>query len=176
MAGVSLKTRRMTACAVLCSLNIVIMYLGSIIEVLDLSMSVVASLACIFAVIEMGGSFPWLIYAVTGVLSLVLLPFPKTVAFIYVLFSGYYPILKAHFERLSRPLAWVVKMLVFNVALTGLVMLSTFVLRLPEGLFEANVWVYLLGNVTFVIYDMALTGLITAYLRIWRRRLRIRLR
>ena len=176
MAGVSLKTRRMTACAVLCALNIVIMYLGSIIEVLDLSMSVVASLACIFAVIEMGGSFPWLIYAVTGVLSLVLLPFPKTVAFIYVLFSGYYPILKAHFERLSRPLAWVVKVLVFNVALTGLVMLSTFVLRLPEGLFEANVWVYLLGNVTFVIYDMALTGLITAYLRIWRRRLRIRLR
>ena len=79
MAGISSKTRRMTACAVLCGLNIVIMYLGTVIEVLDLSASVVASLACIFAVIEMGGSFPWLIYAVTGVLSLILLPFPKTV-------------------------------------------------------------------------------------------------
>lgn len=174
MAGISSKTRRMTACAVLCGLNIVIMYLGTVIEVLDLSASVVASLACIFAVIEMGGSFPWLIYAVTGVLSLILLPFPKTVAFIYVLFSGYYPILKAHIERLNRPLAWVSKLILFNVALTGLVALSTWVLHIPDGLFEANVFVYLLGNVTFIIYDIALTGLITTYLRVWRKRLRIR--
>lgn len=174
MAGISSKTRRMTACAVLCGLNIVIMYLGTVIEVLDLSASVVASLACIFAVIEMGGSFPWLIYAVTGVLSLILLPFPKTVAFIYVLFSGYYPILKAHIERLSRPLAWVAKLILFNVALTGLVALSTWVLHIPDGLFEANVFVYLLGNVTFIVYDIALTGLITTYLRVWRKRLRIR--
>ena len=174
MAGISSETRRMTACAVLCGLNIVIMYLGTVIEVLDLSASVVASLACIFAVIEMGGSFPWLIYAVTGVLSLILLPFPKTVAFIYVLFSGYYPILKAHIERLSRPLAWVAKLILFNVALTGLVALSTWVLNIPDGLFEANVFVYLLGNVTFIVYDIALTGLITTYLRVWRKRLRIR--
>ena len=174
MAGISSKTRRMTACAVLCGLNIVIMYLGTVIEVLDLSASVVASLACIFAVIEMGGSFPWLIYAVTGVLSLILLPFPKTVAFIYVLFSGYYPILKAHIERLSRLLAWVAKLILFNVALTGLVALSTWVLNIPDGLFEANVFVYLLGNVTFIVYDIALTGLITTYLRVWRKRLRIR--
>ena len=174
MAGISSKTRRMTACAVLCGLNIVIMYLGTVIEVLDLSASVVASLACIFAVIEMGGSFPWLIYAVTGVLSLILLPFPKTVAFIYVLFSGYYPILKAHIERWNRPLAWVVKLILFNVALTGLVALSTWVLNIPDGLFEANVFVYLLGNVTFIVYDIALTGLITTYLRVWRKRLRIR--
>lgn len=174
MAGISSKTRRMTACAVLCGLNIVIMYLGTVIEVLDLSASVVASLACIFAVIEMGGSFPWLIYAVTGVLSLILLPFPKTVAFIYVFFSGYYPILKAHIERLSRPLAWVAKLILFNVALTGLVALSTWVLNIPDGLFEANVFVYLLGNVTFIVYDIALTGLITTYLRVWRKRLRIR--
>ena len=175
MSGISVKTRRMTVCAVLCALNVVIMYLGSVIEVLDLTASVVASLACIFAVIEMGGHFPWLIYAVTGVLGAILLPFPKTVALIYVLFSGYYPILKAHFERLPRALAWVVKLVVFNVALTGLVILSVWVFRIPEALFSANVFVYLLGNVTFVIYDMALTGLITAYLRVWRKRFRIRI-
>ena len=173
MTGFSQKTRRLSVCAVLCALNIVIMYFGSIIEVLDLSASVVASLACIFAVIEMGGSYPWLIYAVTGVLSMLLLPFPKSVALIYVLFSGYYPILKARFERLPRVLAWVVKLLVFNAALTGLVAISTWVLRLPEALFTASVWVYVLGNVTFVMYDVALTGLITAYFRAWRRRLRL---
>lgn len=174
--GISQKTRRLTVCAVLCALNLVIMYFGSVIEVLDLTASVVASLACIFAVIEMGGSWPWLIYAVTGVLSLVLLPFPKTVALIYVAFSGYYVILKARIECLRRPFAWVAKLLTFNVALTVLVVLSTWILHIPDGLFEANVFVYLLGNVTFVVYDIALTGLITTYLRVWRKRLRIRLR
>ena len=49
-------------------------------------------------------------------------------------------------------------------------------LNIPDALFTANVFVYLLGNVTFIVYDMALTGLITTYLRVWRRRLRIRLR
>ena len=52
--GISQKTRRLTACAVLCALNLVVMYFGTVIEVLDLTASVVASLACIFAVIEMG--------------------------------------------------------------------------------------------------------------------------
>ena len=75
--GISQKTRRLTVCAVLCALNLVIMYFGSVIEVLDLTASVVASLACVFAVIEMGGRWPWLIYAVTGVLSLVLLPLQR---------------------------------------------------------------------------------------------------
>ncbi len=173
MAGISRRSRCMTVGAVLCALNVVIMYMGSIIEVLDLSASVIASLACIFAVIEMGGSYPWLIYAVTGVLGAVLLPAPKTVALIYLLFSGYYPILKAHIERLCRPVAWVVKLALFNVALTGLVLLSVWVLHIPDALFSASVWVYLLGNVTFVMYDVALTGLITAYLRAWRKRLRL---
>ncbi len=173
---VSLNTRRMTVCALLCGLNVVIMYLGSVIEVLDLSASFLASLACVFAVIEIGGVYPWLTYAVTGVLGLLLLPFPKTVAMIYLLFTGYYPILKAHIERLSRPLAWVVKLAVFHVALTALVVLSTWVFHIPDGLFEAGVWVYLVGNVTFVLYDMALTSLITFYLFRLRKRLKLRLK
>jgi hypothetical protein len=174
--GISQKTRRLTACAVLCALNLVVMYFGTVIEVLDLTASVVASVACIFAVIEMGGKWPWLIYTVTGVLSLVLLPFPKTVALIYVAFSGYYVILKAHIERLRRPLSWALKLVLFNVALTALAVLSTWIFHIPDGLFEANIFVYLLGNVTFIVYDIALTGLITTYLRVWRKRLRIRLR
>ena len=176
MAGISQKTRRLTVCAVLCGLNIVVMYLGSIIEVLDLSASMIASLACIFAVIEIGGTYPWLIYAVTSALALILLPFPKTVALIYLLFAGYYPILKAHIERLPRLPAWAVKLAVFNFAITVLALLSVFLLRLPDALFTLTPWLYLLGNVTFVLYDMALTALITAYLRVWRKRLRIRMK
>lgn len=175
-SGVSLKTRRLTVCAFLCALNVVLLYFGSLIEVLDLTMSVVASLTCIFAVIEMGGNTPWMVFAVSGVLSLVLLPYPKSSALVYVLFSGYYPILKAYIERLHRPISWVVKLLLFNAALTGLVLVSTFVLGLPDGMFTAEVLVYVLGNVTFVIYDYALTGLISTYLRVWRKRLRVHLR
>ena len=92
------STRKLTTCALLAALGVVLLYLGSLVEVLDVSMAVIVSLFCIFAVIEYGGSAPWLIYAVTGVLSLILLPI-KTPALLYLLFFGYYPILKEKLEK-----------------------------------------------------------------------------
>lgn len=178
-SGVSLKTRRMTACALLCAINVVLLYLGSMIEVLDLSLSMIASLTCVFAMIEMGGSYPWMVFAVTGTLSMLLLPAPKTAGLVYVLFMGWYPIVKAYIERLRRPLAWVVKLIVFNVALTGLWLLSTYVFvaaEPEEGIQVGKAVLYLFANGTFILYDVALTMLISTYVRVWRKRFRVRLK
>ena len=58
----------------LAALGVVFLYIGSVVQVMDITMAVVASLCCTFAVIEFGGSYPWLVYAVTGVASLIVLP------------------------------------------------------------------------------------------------------
>ena len=92
----------------LCALGVVLLLLGSVIEVMDIAMAALASLLCIFAVIEYGGAAPWLVFSVTGVLSLILLP-NKTPAAMYVVFLGYYPIIKEKLERLKKPIAWVLK-------------------------------------------------------------------
>lgn len=166
-------TRRLAVSAVLAALGVVLLLLGSLVQVLDLSMAAIASLLVVFAVIEIGGKYPILIYLVTSVLSLLLLPV-KTAALIYFVFAGYYPILKAVLEgRLSKPVAWGLKAVIFCAAVTvGLFSAGKLFLMDLSWIF-ANWWFLLCLLPVFVLYDIALTRLISAYLGKWRARLRL---
>ena len=115
--GISNKTKKLTLGAILSAMGVALLIIGSFIETLDLTMAALASFFCIFAVIELGGVYPWLIFSVTGVLSVILMPYSMT-GWFYLLFFGYYPILKEKLERLKKPLAWILKVLILNVALT----------------------------------------------------------
>lgn len=168
------RTRRLAISAILSALGVVILYLGAIVEVLDLSVAVIASFLCVLAVLEMGGVYPWLIYSVISILSLVLLPL-KTAAVVFVVFAGYYPIVKAYYERLGAILSWIVKLVHFNLALTVLLLVSRlFLPDFSEMTPLLYVAVYVLGNLFFVLYDIALTRVISLYLRRLRDRLRIK--
>ena len=167
------RTRRVAICAILSAMGVVILYLGALIDVLDLSVAVIASLLCVFAVIEMGGAWPWLIYAVVSVLSLVLLP-QKSPAVVFALYAGYYPILKAYLERLPRVLSAVLKIAAFNLAFSALIFAMKYLLALPDSGAEFSLLVYALGNLTFILYDIALTRVISAYFRVFRARLHIK--
>lgn len=168
------KTRRLAISAILAALGVAILYLGALVEVLDLSVAAIASLLCVLAVLEMGGAWPWLIYCVIAVLSLVLLP-SKSAAVIFALFAGYYPILKAYYERLRPLLSWVLKLVNFNAALTVILLLSRFFVA-ETVIFKPWYYVvlYVLGNIVFVLYDVALTRLISMYLHKLRDRLGIK--
>ncbi|MBE6596612.1 MAG: hypothetical protein E7641_02980 [Ruminococcaceae bacterium] len=159
------KTRRVAISAMMSALGVLVLYLGSVIEVLDISMAVIASLFVIFTVIEYGGAYPWAVYIVTGILSAVLLP-QKLPAAMYILFFGFYPIIKEKLEKLKkRPLCWVLKMIVFNICLFILIFLANKLIYIDAEkylVFEA-IFV-LLANFTFVIYDIALTRLISLYI------------
>ena len=168
------STKRLTACAMLSALSVVLLYLGSMIQVIDISMSVIASLMCVFAVIEYGKSAPWLVFGVTSVLSLLLLP-QKAPALMYVIFFGYYPILKERFERLGTTVCWILKEAVFNVALVFMIIVMKWLLF--ENL-DFPFMLYVVGvallEVVFVIYDFALTRLISLYVYKIRRRFKIK--
>lgn len=156
----------------LSALGVILLALGSLVQVLDLTMAVLASILVIFAVIELGGKYPYLIYAVTAVLSVLLVP-SKSAAMVYLCFAGYYPILKAVLERHLPPLwCWVVKLLVFNagLALSLFLMLKVFLtFTVPAAWYYALIP---LLSVVFVLYDVALTRLITLYLTKWQQRFR----
>ncbi len=176
--GVSEKTKKLTLGAVLASMGVVLLMIGAFVEVLDLSMAALASFFCIFAVIEMGKGYPVMIYAITGLLAVVLMP-QGLGGWFYLLFFGYYPIVKEKFERLSAPLSWLLKLLIFNLAVTVYAVVCYFLffgefeILLKEfssllgdmnigGLLIAIIYVIL--NFIFIIYDFALTKLITLYL------------
>ena len=171
----SKRTRTLTVCAMMSALGVVALYIGSIIEVIDISMAVIASLFVIFTVIEYGGAAPWAVYAVTGVLSAVLLP-NKFPAAMYILFFGFYPILKEKIEKLdSRACQWVIKEAVFNVCLIILMLLARWLLFFESDIMTI-IWAvfFILANGTFVIYDIALTRLISLYIFKLRHKFRIK--
>lgn len=161
------QTRKLVVSAMLCALGVIILMLGSLIEVLDLSVSVIASLLCIWAVIEIGGMYPWMIWIVTSVLAILLLP-QKTPALFYALFAGFYPMVKEKLEKRFRPaIAFPIKLGVFHISL--LLMYGVFKLFIPaalEGLVMG--WfllaLYVGAVAVFIIYDYALTRLISGYL------------
>ena len=158
----------MVAAALLAALGVVVLAVGALVDVLDLSMAAIASLTVVLAVIELRGPYPYLIYAVTSVLALLLLPV-KTPGLLYALFAGYYPIVKRVFEsRFSRPVAWLLKIILFNAALALCVFLAVRFLMAPGTVQRWHYWLLLIGTPVFLLYDFALTRLITVYLLRWR--------
>ena len=150
----------------LSALGVVILGLGAVIEVLDISVAVIASLLITYAVIEIGGAYPWLIWVVTSIIALLLLPL-KTPVLFYALLTGYYPIIKQKIERrMARLPAWGVKLGVLTLSL--LVIWAVMWLFAPTLLETTGGWVMIaatlvLGVFAFVLYDICLTRLITVY-------------
>ncbi len=170
------RTKYLTVSAMLAALGVIILMLGSLVEVLDVTVAVLASLLGIYAVIEMGGAYPWLIWLVTSVLSLVLLP-QKTPALFYACFAGFYPIVKEKLEKLKKPISLVLKIIVFHLCLAALLALMR--LFLPDALNMDGIrWLpivlYVMCFGCFLLYDFALTQLITYYLLRLRKRFGIK--
>lgn len=171
------STKKLTVCAMLAAIGVVLLYLGAFIEVLDISMAVFASFVCIIAVIEYGGSAPWLIYGVVSLLSLILLP-NKTPAAFFALFFGFYPILKEKFEKLNRVVAWVLKEIVFNISCLLIVAVGIFALGMQDNALLKQPIILavmvVLAELVFVLYDIALTRLISFYIIKLRHRLKFK--
>lgn len=165
------QTKVLTVCAMLSALGTILLGIGSFLETLDLTAAALASVFCIYAVIEVGGAYPWMIWAVTSLLGLVLLP-QKSPAVFY-LFIGCYPMLKERLEKLPRAVCLLLKLAVLHVmlVLVWLVIRIFFPADAQIGLGWMMLGLYALGIVTFLIYDLALTRLITLYLRRLRGRL-----
>ena len=157
------------------AMGVVLLLIGGVIEMLDLSMAAIASFFCIFAVIELRKGYPWLIYATTATLSIIMMPFSLG-GWCYLLFFGFYPILKEKFEKQRKLICWVLKEIVFNVCLVALGFITVFFATAGENeLFSSYPLLaafVALAEVVFVVYDIALTRLISFYIVFIRNRLK----
>ena len=169
------QTKLLTVSAMLAALGVIVLGLGSLVTTLDLTVAALASFFCIYAVIEMGGPYPWMIWGVICFLGLLLLP-EKSPAVLF-LFIGCYPILKEKYEKCVRWLCWTLKLITINI-MAGLFYLTTY-LFFPSDLIGYLPWMlvagYFVAVITFVIYDYALTKVITLYLLRLRDQFRLKL-
>lgn len=185
--GISKRTKKLTLGAMLAAIGTVLLFVGSYFQVLDLSMAAIASFVCVIAVIELGTAWSWGVYAVAGLIALRLNP-QSFAPWVFIAFLGYYPIIKEKIERLRAPLAWLIKILCFNAAVIACCALAyyTFASGLASNFIEFfnvmlgfNSAAYAVAgallvfmNVVFVIYDLALTRLISLYMFRLRSKLR----
>lgn len=173
------KTRNLTLTALLAALGVVLLLLGSVVEIMDLTVVFLVSLFVVFALIELGEGMAFALWLVTSFLSILLIP-NKMCAFEYALLGGTFPLIKYYAERLPRVLAFFVKFVAFNLLFAGAVFVSVRIFGMEEVSLPvigtlSPIWyfvlLFLLGDLCFFIYDWLITRLIPLYFRRIRPRL-----
>lgn len=164
------QTLRLAFCGVVTGLSVAVMLLSALVPVATYALPGLAGILSIALVVEFGIGWALPAYAATALVSLFLVP-DKETALVYLLFAGYYPIVKALIERVpSRVLAYAIKFALFNAAAIGIFFLSVYVLGVPMESFQVFgkylPWLLLLlGNAAFFAYDFAVSGLVVMYYR-----------
>lgn len=161
---------------VLSALIVALLYFAGISEVASLSVLAAAGLILCLCVLECGIRYAAVSYAVTAILSLVLCA-DKITAFFYITFFGIYSILKAVFEMKihQRVAEWLLKFGCFNLSLLAMLVISKLLVA-DLGILTKLPWFawaggWILLNGVFLLYDIAITRVITFYAFRLRRRL-----
>ena len=153
---------------VLAALAVVLLLLGGVIPIGTYIAPMLASLPLIVLLAELpkGLCLGW--YAIVAILGVMLCP-DKETAFVFV-FLGWYPIARPALDRLPRLPRIAAKLLVFNLAVAALYALLILVFRLEALVQEAKetglvllLVLLVLGNVTFLLYDILLNRLTVLY-------------
>lgn len=106
-------TRRVAMCGVFCALAVVFLGMGALVEVMDLTAAVAASLVLLPILLCYGNCYALLSYAVTAVLGVLLMP-QSLSAWMFAGLTGYYPIIKTKLDKLPRILGWFIKLILLT--------------------------------------------------------------
>lgn len=160
---------RLAFCSVIAALGVTVMILTAILPGMTYALPALAGILLIAIVSEVGTGWAFSVYAVEAVLS-VLLAANVEAVLSFLLFFGYYPILKAVLEKRihGKFSQAVVKLLVFNASALLEFWLSVNILGIPSDsfvVFGVSVpWLFLLlGNAVFIVYDYAVSLLVFTY-------------
>ena len=151
-------TKRMAVCAMLAALCVVLMLLGAILELGMYAAPMFAGLCFIPVGQKYGRKYQTMLFAVTSVLCLLLVPNVEE-NLMLVGFFGWYPILRPALEKLPKLLGVFLKLVIFNAAVIAIEWLVMAVLA-PEVMETGLLLVLLaLGNLTFWLYDFLIPRL-----------------
>jgi hypothetical protein len=174
----------MAVSAIFCAMGVVVLGLGALVEVIDMTAAAMAALLCLPILYRYGSRYALLCWGVTAVLGVILMP-QNLASWLYLCLLGYYPVLKRQVDRLPRLLAFLSKLLLVLAALGlylwlfWLIMMNgegtlaeTFVTGFGEG--EGSTlmaWILVgLCVMTFFIFDLLIDKLTVLYRLRWRKR------
>lgn len=160
------KNYKITISAMMAALASALMLL-SYFPYLTYAIPAIAGLFIMVTVIEIDCKWAFAAYLASAFLVFLFAEIESKLMFIGLL--GYYPILKALLERIKKPiLEWLLKIAVFNLSL----MVVYYALSALTGITSDDfgslgkygmVILIVLGNVAFVLYDIAVSRMAAVY-------------
>lgn len=151
-----MKSKTISRCALISALSIVLLYLSSIMDTLNLAMLVITTcLLCIIVDLE-GVKAALITYLATSAAMYLLLP-NKFISLSYFIAFGNYAIIKYFIEKMRNiKLEWLFKLMMGNIYITLCYFLAKFIVTIPTD--KLPVWgLFIVANVIFVVCDYAIS-------------------
>lgn len=148
------------------ALSVVMLFLGSIFWVLGYTMPLVASLVMIILLDSISQKSALLTFVSTSIISFILLN-DKECVLLYVLFFGYYPLIRDKLNDIKpKFLSYLLKFVSFNAAMVLTQILCIYVFGIPfdDMLGKWGIVVFVLClNLVFAVFDKLYTLLLRLY-------------
>lgn len=155
------NTQKLTVSGLMTALTVVILILSNIITIGTYVIPAIAGGFLLILSYAVGKPYAWLSFIVVSVIGFLFCT-DKEVILCFILFFGYYPLLKESVEKLPvKILVYIVKLGIFNGAAVCVWFLSVYLFAIPQDfeLFGVNLPVLFLIclNIMFLLYDYNLT-------------------
>jgi hypothetical protein len=154
------------------ALCLVLMFMTGLVPFATYALPALAGAMLVAVVIEIGSKMAVLAYIGVSILSVFVVP-DREAAMMFLVFFGYYPILKEKMESIpSRMAEYALKLGLFNATIVAGYAVMTTLLGIPllsDSAAEFGKYAVLVllffGNVVFLLYDYALTRYISVYVK-----------
>lgn len=149
------KSQKVALGGIVTLLSTVSLYISSILPTNRLFFFALGTFFLAVIIIESNISFAVLVYVSSSILSFIIIP-NKAIVLPYVIFFGYYAIIKSLIERINiLAIELLIKLMLFNISIY--ITYSIFInVLLGDIIIKLPVWaIFLLMQLVFIIYDYA---------------------
>lgn len=156
------KAKDMALGGILVALTLVTLYLSLIIPINTFAILTISSIFPAVAIMRSNVKLGIFVYVASSIIGFFIIPFDKILTFI--LYFGVYGIVKYFIEKLRNiPIEIFLKLLFSNIMFfIGLYVLKSFIGNLNV---DFPLWLVIIGaQIMFLVYDYALTLIITFYI------------
>ena len=161
------NTKKITLCGMTAALSVMVMFV-SYFPYLTYAIPAIAGLFMMVPLIECGVSWAFGTYIASS--ALIFITGETEAKILYILFLGYYPILKSLIEKINKQaVEWILKLICFNIAAVAFYYVSSrlFAVSVDDfgewGKYGALIFLAIC-NVVFVLYDIGISRVASYYI------------
>lgn len=171
------KSKKIALGGICAALALVVMLVGGFLPLSTFSAPILASLLLVPLTVELDKKTTLICYGAVAILSLLLVP-DREVTLLFLLLTGYYPVLQPVFLKITYTFIRIIlKLLLFNTSIVITYAILLFLLVSPtlqQEFAENATWFWILtlviANIFFILYDILIDKVRIIYIHSIRKR------